>query len=350
VRSQLLIDALVRQTAVLIARLSIAAGVRSPLGHIADELFSGLVSELTQQGVSNKVIADMFGMARRSYRQKVHRLGDSASSRGATLWSAVHDFLAEREWSTRDEVLQRFKQDDEVSVRGILNDLVENGLVVRSGMRGDTRYRAATEEELRDLGTGSGNGDQDVLSALVWLELYRGGAMTLDQLARRLPFSQAELALAASTLVADERVNRQVRNGEEVFAAEQVLTPIGEAAGWEASIVDHHHAVLSAIAAQVTSGSRSPSPSEEASRTTLTFELWPGHPKEREVRELFARTRADALPLWEEVNASDRSEARSTYQVHFYFGQHVVADADSPQAVPNSTFRATHSQPMEERE
>ena len=87
-RSQALIDAIVRQTTVLLAQLSTAAGVRSPLGHIADEVFSGLVSELNQQGVSNKVIADMFGMALRSYRQKVQRLGESATSRGVTLWSA----------------------------------------------------------------------------------------------------------------------------------------------------------------------------------------------------------------------------------------------------------------------
>ena len=279
----MLIDAIVRQTAVLIARLSIAAGVRSPLGHIADEIFSGLVSELTRQGVSNKVIADMFGMARRSYRQKVHRLGDSASGRGATLWSTVHAFLVERECSTRAEVLERFKQDDEVSVRGILNDLVENGLVVRSGMRDDTRYRAATEEELRDLGTGSGKGDQ-------------------------------------------------------------------QAAGWEAVLVKHHHAVLNAIAAQVTSGSRSPSRGEEAGGTTLTFELWPGHPKERAVRELFAQTRAAALPLWEEVNESNKTETRSLYQVHFYFGQHVVADDELPRPRVHSTIRATQSRAVEERE
>ncbi|HSC87968.1 MAG TPA: hypothetical protein VLC09_11880, partial [Polyangiaceae bacterium] len=60
-RSQVLIDAIVRQTTVLIARLSTAEGVRSPLGHVAGEVFSGLVAELENQGVSKKVIADMFG-------------------------------------------------------------------------------------------------------------------------------------------------------------------------------------------------------------------------------------------------------------------------------------------------
>jgi hypothetical protein len=260
--AQVLIDAIVRQTTVFIARLSTAAGVRLPLGHVADEVFAGLASELTQLGVSNKVIADMFGMALRSYRQKVQRLSESASSRGATLWNAVEAFLAEREWSTRSEVLEHFKSDDEVSVRGILNDLVESGLALRSGMRDNTRYRAATEDELGDLGT----------------ETRSDGA-----------------------------------------------------AGWETAIVDHHRAVLNAIAAKLTSASCSSAAVDEMGGTTLTFDLWPGHPQEREVRQLLAQTRAVALRVWEEVNESSKANPHSgAYQVRFYFGQYVVAKDDLP--------------------
>jgi hypothetical protein len=72
-------------------------------------------------------------------------------------------------------------------------------------------------------------------------------------------------------------------------------------------------------------------PSDEPGETTLTFDLWPGHPKERDVRQLLAQTRAIALPLWEEVNASSKKEAHpGAYQVHVYFGQYVVADDDLP--------------------
>jgi hypothetical protein len=260
-RSQALIAAIVRQTTVLIAQLSTAAGVRSPLGHVVDEVFSGLVSELNQQGVSNKVIADMFGMALRSYRQKVRRLGESATSRGATLWSAVQEFLAEREWSTREEVLARFKHDDEVSVRSILNDLVETGLAVRSGLRHEVRYRIATEEELRDSGTEPGH---------------------------------------------------------------------GEAAGWEAAIVEHHRAVLNSIATTATCGRRA-AQNGETGATTLRFDVWPGHPKEREIRQLLAQTRAAALQLWAEANEScEHGSHPGAYQVHFYVGQYLVADDELP--------------------
>jgi hypothetical protein len=146
---QLLIDPIVRQTMVLIAQLSTVDGVRSPLSHVADEVFVNLVRELESQGVGKKVIADMFGLALRSYRQKVQRLRESVTTRGVTLWGAVHAFLAERESATRAEILAHFKHDEEATLRSILNDLVESGLVLRSGRGRDTRYRTATPRSSR---------------------------------------------------------------------------------------------------------------------------------------------------------------------------------------------------------
>ena len=63
----LLIDALVRQTTVLIAQLATAAGARAQLAHTANQVFMDLVRELKEQGLGNKVIADMFGLSPVSY-------------------------------------------------------------------------------------------------------------------------------------------------------------------------------------------------------------------------------------------------------------------------------------------
>src|SRR5688572_27340794 len=267
---QILIDDIVRQTTVLIARLSTHGGGRSPLGGIANEVFVGLVNELESQGVSKKVIADMFGMALRSYRQKVQRLGESATSQGVTLWTAVQNYLAGRESATRAEVFEKFKRDDEVFVRGILNDLVEGGFVVRSGKGDQTRYRTATEEELRDFGASLEGKPGESLAALVWLQVYREGSTTLERLRQLVPVSTETLEEAISTLIADGRVTRATKDGEEVFTAEQVLIPIGEAAGWEAAIVDHHRTVLAAIASKISSGTRTSAKSDEVGGTTLT--------------------------------------------------------------------------------
>ena len=83
--SKILIDVLVRQTTILLAQLSTAAGIRAPLAHIADQVFLELTREIESQGVGRKVAADMFGMALRSYLKKVRRLAESETIRDRTL-------------------------------------------------------------------------------------------------------------------------------------------------------------------------------------------------------------------------------------------------------------------------
>jgi len=326
---QILIDAIVRQTTVLIARLSTAEGGRSPLSHVANEVFVGIVRELESQGLGKKVIADMFGLALRSYRQKVQRLGESATTRGVTLWTAVHGYLANRESATRAELLERFKYDEEASVRGILNDLVESGLVVRSGRGESTNYRVASEEELRDVGAVAQSNPQEALAALVWLQIYREGPIEKERLAQLVPFEGEDLEQAIQSLVNDGRIRLEEQTGTPSYATDQCLIPLGESAGWEAAVVDHHRTVLNALAAKIASGNLTSEKRDEVGGTTLSFDLWPGHPHEAEVRKLLATTRASVIPTWERLTEYNRSNpGKETYQVHFYCGQYVIEEED----------------------
>jgi DNA-binding transcriptional ArsR family regulator len=329
--SRILIDAVVRQTMVLIAQLSTADGERSPLSHVADEVFMGLVRELESQGVGKKVIADMFGLALRSYQQKVQRLGESATRRGVTLWSAVHSFLGEQPSATRAEVLQHFRHDEELKVRSILSDLVESGLVCRSGRGQETRYRLATEDELEQLGTGTGSRDADAAhAALVWLHVYRAGPLSLGRLAELLPLPQAALEAAVARLAREERVRLEQRPDGQYCTTDQCLIPVGEAAGWEAAVIDHHRAVLNALAAKLVSGKHVSAAADEVGGTTWSFDLWPGHPKEREVRALLRSLRQQVVPLWNEVAEYNREHRPArTYEVTLYCGQYLVAE-DEP--------------------
>jgi hypothetical protein len=327
--AQILIDAVVRQTMVLIAQLSTADGVRSPLSHVADEVFMGLVRELENQGLGKKVIADMFGLALRSYQQKVQRLGESATKRGETLWGAVHSFLAELPSATRAEVLEHFKHDEEQKVRSILNDLVETGLVCRSGRGSETRYRVATAEELEDLGASATADSVDANAALVWVHVYRASPLRKDELARLLPLPAEALEAAIERLVSDERIWLETRSDGVYCTTKRCLIPLGQAAGWEAAIVDHHRAVLSALAAKVVSGRHVSAAADEVGGTTLAFDLWSGHPHEAEVRKLLAAVRQQVLPLWERVAAYNRANRPdSTYKVTFYCGQYLVGEHD----------------------
>jgi hypothetical protein len=150
VQTSLLIDSIVRQITVLIAQLSTTSGLRAPLAHVADQVFLDLVTELEGQGVGRKVIADMFGLALRSYQQKVQRLQGSATERGVTLWEAMLSYIQSHETASRAEVLARFARDDSATVRGVLNDLVGSGLVYRTGNADATVYRAARANEVEN--------------------------------------------------------------------------------------------------------------------------------------------------------------------------------------------------------
>ena len=112
-RTQFLIDAIVRQTTVLIAQLATTGGVRAPLSHIAGQVFLDLAREIESQGVSRKVSADMFGLALRTYQRPTQRLRESATMRGRSLWEAIFDYLSSEGMVSRDEVLRRFRHDDE---------------------------------------------------------------------------------------------------------------------------------------------------------------------------------------------------------------------------------------------
>lgn len=154
-----LIDAIVRQTTVMIAQLATSSGNRAHLAHTANQVFLDLVHALRDQGVGSKVIADMFGMALRTYHQRVQRLSESRTERGRTLWEAVFDYLQKNGPVSRAEVLRRFARDDELVVRSLLKDLVGSGLVYRTGRGDHVRYHVAepyavetdSEQSLADL-------------------------------------------------------------------------------------------------------------------------------------------------------------------------------------------------------
>jgi hypothetical protein len=318
-----LISSIVRQTTVLIARLSTTGGERSPLSQVADQIFVGLVAELERQGVGKKVAADMFGLALRSYQLKVQRLQESASETGVTLWSAVRAFVEERGSVSREEIVQRFRADEETSVRGILADLVESGLCSRTGRGDSTLYRVTPPADLTRLAQAASS---EAALALVWLAVCRDGPLGRDALVAATGLSAGEVDSALERLRLDSRVTRHENHAEARWSAERCLIPVGDRAGWEAALLDHHQTVLNAMAAKVTGGSHASAQQDETGGATYGFELWPGHPEEATVRGLLARFRGEVAELWERVsqhNARAKHAEAERYHVSFYLGQHL---------------------------
>jgi hypothetical protein len=316
-----LIDAVVRQTMVLIAQLATAAGVRAPLAHVANQVFLDLTHELKEQGLGNKVIADMFGLALRSYHSKVQRLSESSTFRGRSLWEAILDWIQKNGTVDQADVLSRFARDDEATVRGVLTDLVDSRLVFRTGRAGQTSYRAATAAERPSL-LREEHGES--LAQLVWVVIHRRGSASANELAEALAVDRTVVQGALDRLVRERRVAR-VESGDAVtYRSEECVIPLGEPAGWEAAVLDHYHAVVTAICAKLSLGEAQSGAEDTVGGSTYGFTLWRGHPHEREVLGWLGRMRAEMSALRERVNAynsAHRREQTETFGVLAYVGQ-----------------------------
>lgn len=323
---KLVIDAIVRQTTVLIAQLATSAGMRAPLAHIASQTFLSLTRELERQGLAQKVIADMFGLALRSYQQKVQRLSESSTEHGRSLWEAVHDYLLERQVAARADVLLRFARDDQASVRGILSDMVDSGIVFKTGRGDATVYRTASVDEIA---SASDHNALESLAALVWVTVYREGPLTSAELEARLGVDTGVIAEALRVLTEDGRVMEQARGESTIYRSELCFIPLGQSAGWEAALLDHYHALVRAICAKLSQGAGGAQPDDRVGGSTYSFDVWDGHPLKERVTGLLAKQRSELSALWNEVARHNEAHPRhgTLLRVTHYFGQ-LATDTD----------------------
>jgi hypothetical protein len=320
VNTHLLIDAVVQQTMVFIAQLATSGGVRAPLAHVADQVFLDLTNELQNQGVTKKVIADMFGMALRTYHRRVQETRQSRTDVGRTVWEAVLEFIRETEPVSGSEVQRRFVHDDAEVVSGVLHDLVSSGLAFRSG-RGDSAvYRAAAEADFA-LANGSGT---DAAEWLVWLSVYRKGPLTLSQVGEstRLPLAACERVLGE--LTQQGRISKS-DDTDPVYRSERFEVPLGESQGWEAAVLDHYQAMTSAICAKLAERGSGARAKDTVGGSTWSLDVWAGHPLEEEATKTLARVRAQLEDLRTRVDQHNESASPDTLRqrVVVYVGQYV---------------------------
>jgi len=323
--SRRLIDAIVRQTTILIAQVSTTAGVRSPLARVADQVFLELSRELEGQGVTRKVAADMFGLALRSYQKKIQRLGESATYREQTLWGAVVEYLR-KNGSSRSALLKHFAHEDAMDLASVLKDLVSTGFVSSTGRGSSTYYELASSQAREAM---AGAAESDAVTNLVWLAIYDRQEVARHTLIDTSQYGRTLTAQAVNALLEDGRVEAFERSGEPWLRCATLLIPVGSEQGWEAAVFDHFRAMATAIAAKLrTLGARS-KPNDAIGGATMSFDLEPGHPHEQEVYGLLQRVRADVNQVWDRVtayNAEHPVDLDKRIEVTFYVGQSVVGD------------------------
>lgn len=337
-----LIDGIVRQTVVLIAALATASGQRTPLSHLADELFSDLVGELKRQGLGNKVIADMFGMGLRTYHRRVTRLSVGRSDSDRSLWTEVLEVLRAEGPALRAELLRRFAREDEAVLRAVLVDLVDSGLVTRIGYGDGTGFETRNGASIRGPAGSDSDGD-DALEALVTVCLHQGEGMTLEQLSEQLPGVEPNrLSAAVARLQSAKLVHKHGAQTPDqtppIYRCQQVVIPLGAKAGWEAAVFDHHQAFVAGLVAKLTAGTRSAQAADDTGGSTYRYDLWRGHPMEEEITDWLRATRKHASTLrarLDEHNVQNPPPPQAErLRVVAYAGQNVIEDGQESSDEP----------------
>jgi hypothetical protein len=328
VNVNLLIDAIVRQTTVLIAQLATASGARAPLAHTANRVFMELVRELRAQGLGTKVIADMFGVSLRTYHNTVRRLSEGNTVQGQTLWEAVLAHVMDHGTVLRGDVLARFSSDDDALVRSVLKDLVGSGVLFQTGRGSQVAYRHARAEEVAALREPSG----EPLIGLSWVTIYRDGPVTVDELRAAIPQSDAsQLEQALMALLRDGRIECCEIGGTPHYSARRCMIPVGAEEGWEAAVFDHYQALVTAITTKLRLKGRSSAHNEAIGGSTYSCDVWDGHPLRDEVLGFLTECRARGADLVRRVDAYNESHARdpkSALRVYAYVGQTVITEGD----------------------
>jgi hypothetical protein len=320
----LLIDAIVRQTTVLVAQLATTGGARASLSHTANQVFLDLTAELKQQGLGNKLIADMFGLSLRTYHNKIRRLAESSTERGRPLWNAVLDFVQSQKLVSRREVLVRFCRDDEGTVKSVLSDLVDNGLVFSKGAGDQVAYRAASPAEYEQADP---QREAEARANLVWISIARHSPIRRSQLGELLQVDGASLDEALRVLVADERVTEHDPGPDPEYTSGSCIIPMGESAGWEASVFDHYQAMVTAICTKLRRGESRAQLGDWVGGSTYGFDVWADHPLHDEVVGFLSSMRERATDLRRRVDLYNESASApdgGKRRVIAYVGQTVV--------------------------
>jgi hypothetical protein len=319
---ELLIEAIVRQTMILIVQLATSGGTRAPVAQVADQVFLELVRELERQGVSRKVSADMFGLGLRTYQRKIQRFLESSSERRRSLWVGVLAYVQRATSVTRADVLGQFASDDESQVRGVLRDLCESGLIAATGSGSRLSYRVESENGPLRLRHARANGGLD---ELLWALIYREGPVTLAEL-RRTHVDADELEPALARLLAADRIEQASPGGP--FTARSLVLPLGSAVGWEGAIFDHFKAVVSTVTRRLGMNRKGPVLADRVGGSTYTLDVWPGHPHAERAYETLKKLRSELTSLRSDVehyNAEHPVPERYT-QVLMYVGQCLIEE------------------------
>jgi hypothetical protein len=222
--------------------------------------------------------------------------------------------------------MRRFSRDDEAQVRAVLHDLVESGLVYRTGRADATAYRAASTEEL---GEAFSADEAAMATPFVWMVVYHSGPITFPALEAEVRIAPELIQQALSELEGDGRIQRCTVDEEDAWRCDLCMPPQGTTVGWEAAVFDHYQALVAALCIKLREGQTRSLPSDQVGGSTWSFDVWEGHPFRDKVVGLLTRVRDEISAVQIEVAEYNERVGRpeDADRVTFYVGQSVVLGA-----------------------
>jgi hypothetical protein len=247
------------------------------------------------------------------------RAAASASQQGKTLFEAILDFVESSRGCSRDVLLHRFRHDNEREVVGVVNDLVESGLLYSTGSGSSTLYGVTSEAERQQFTRRS---DTQALASMVLGVVYRNPGITEKELLANSRVAAAELTAALDCLLSERRVELHA----DGFRAPSFVISTDSAHGWEAAVFDHFQAVCTAIANKVQLRHRQSESSHLVGGSTLHFELSGAHPGLPKVMALLDQVRLLTDSVWDEIYRYNEQHPLSDAErvnLTLYFGQNI---------------------------
>jgi hypothetical protein len=319
--ARLLVDEVVRQTAVLLAELVTRSEERALLSEVQTELLLHLDNELRQRGLSQSARIEALGTTRAAYVQAMKHGRISVTEPSCSLSEAIFRIVTEHGLASREQLAAHFAQDDEERVSGAIERLVGSGLLFRAGRQGAEVLRAPSASDLSqacylDAETG--------LDQLVRAVIYREGPLSFAELTQRLNAGEAKLHACLERLGEQRQVSKVNDGNVTRYGAREFSVPLESPTGMEASVLDHLQAVTRALLHRLQLDVTRIS--DENGVSTYTLDVWESHPYSAEARGLLREFRERVSNLRKRIEAYNAASkaSRALRPVRIYFGQRVA--------------------------
>ena len=163
----------------------------------------------------------------------------------------------------------------------------------------------------------------DAWDWLVWLSVYRAGPISQADIEQQVRSSPDQCQSALDRLLADGRIERQGEGAQATYTSARLEIPLGETQGWEAAVLDHFQAMVTAVVTKLRQGSTSANSRDLVGGSTWTLDVGKNHPLRERAVSTLARLRREIEELREQVDAHNAAhpDVEPQERVVIYVGQ-----------------------------